>query len=530
MRLLCCFPIIGLAIASSAFAREIEEPQIQANRHYKDQLQSANALAEALQATVKSFSDFASTVNEARGMNEIAASIEPGRQVEVYVLHRVVPHRDNQTIDAILEVSPHPYPMFLRQPGESYRVEKKFVTGNGAYLQRGLPPYPGAQDLRYARPPREPTAGAGEPGYMESARIRAQWSVYQVTLQLWKRQQQDPLPALQAQVTDAAGNASTVSAPPADVVARVRRQMGELEKQVAELEDIAQGQIDTFKGIAIEPAFRRDQEAFKASLPALRLALERVGSIGGTQALTREEAGFQRVLHALSKQLSLRTAAYQRQLDLAREAERKRALEEEKRTRAVRRKGWDYLTSVVGAACADPARAAQLDADGQITGIELSHGDFAVFFIDDTVTRNDLVGIVRGESVAKLDACQQAVLRTMLDARRTVSIAQMIALARDWRARNPTPLERVNRAGERLGVSVAGAFEAMGKSLDDLFSEAASNSRDTGFTWGGGNSSASREPREPRERESAGIDRGGRAGRSIDVRRPDWGRGSTLGR
>lgn len=528
MSLLRCFSVLGLALASAAFAREIEGPQFEANRYYKDQLKSANALASALQKTVKNFSDFASQVNEARGINEIAASIEPGRQVEVYVLHRVVPHFDNETIDATLEVSPHPYPKFLTEPGVSYRVEKKFVTGNGAYLQQGLPPYPGGQDLRYARPSREPTIGPAEPDYMESARIRAQWSVYQVTVELWKRQRQDPLPALQTQVTDAASNASTVKAPPADVVARVRKQMGDLEKKIVELEDIAQGQIDTFRGISIEPAFRRDQEAFKASLPALRLALERVGSIGGTQGLTREEAGFQRILYALSKQLSLRTAAYQQQLELAREAERKREQEEEKRMRAIRRKGWDYLASVVGAACADPARASQLNADGHITGIELSHIDFTVFFIDDTVTRNDLVGIVRGESVPKLDACQEAVLRSMLDARRTVSIAQMIALARDWRVRNPTPLERFNRAGERLGLSIAGAFEAMGKALNDLVNEIVSSSRNTGYTWGGDSGSSSREPREPRE--SSGIDRGGRQAPTIDLHRPDFGRGSTLGR
>ena len=47
-------------------------------------------------------------------------------------------------------------PRLVTEPGVGYRVEKKIVTGNGAYLQRGLPPYPGAQDLRYARPPREP--------------------------------------------------------------------------------------------------------------------------------------------------------------------------------------------------------------------------------------------------------------------------------------------------------------------------------------------------------------------------------------
>ena len=150
-----------------------------------------------------------------------------------------------------------------------------------------------------------------------------------------------------------------------------------------------------------------------------------------------------------------------------------------------------------------------------------------MFFIDDTVTRNDLVGIVQGESVPKLDACQQAVLRTMLDARRTVSIAQMIALARDWHVRNPTPLERFNRAGARLGLSIAGAFEAMGKALSDLMDELVSSSRDTGYTWGGG-SDSSREPREPRE--SSGIDRGERHAPTIDLRRPDFGPGSTLGR
>jgi len=120
------------------------------------------------------------------------------------------------------------------------------------------------------------------------------------------------------------------------------------------------------------------------------------------------------------------------------------------------------------------------------------------------------------------------VLRSMLDASRTVSIAQMIALARDWRVRNPTPLERFNRAGERLGLSIAGAFEAMGKALSDLVDEIVSSSRNTGYSWGGDSGSSSREPREPRE--SSGIDRGGRQAPTIDLRRPDFGPGSTLGR
>ena len=513
-----CFVGLGIAFgvlfALLSDARGFQDSRVEADQHYKDQLKRAKSAANAFKATVKNLSDFASQVNEASGMNEIAASIEPGRQLEVYVLHRVVSHFDGQAIDATLEVSPHPYPSFLTEPGTSYRVERKLVTGTGAYLLQGLPPYRGGKDLGGAHLPIEPANGPAELRYLESSRTRAQWSVYQITVELWKRQRQEPLPAMQTQVSDGAGNVTTVRAPPADVVPRLRQQLIELEKQVLDFEDIAQGQIDTFANIrSIDPgtvSLKRDQEAFKASLPELRLALERVGAIGGTQALTRDEMGFQSVLHALSKQISLRSAAYQQQLDLAREAERNRRQEEERRMRAIRRRGWDYLASVVGVACDDPEGASQLDADGRIIGIELSHTDFTTFFIDDVVTRNDLIGIVRGESVPKLNPCQEAVLRSMLDNPYPISLPELISLAEDWRADNPTLLERLGRA-----------VEAMDQALKDLVNELAHSLRDTGHTW----NSDSRSNRGPGE--SSGIDGG--VG-TIDLSPPDFGPGSTLGR
>jgi uncharacterized membrane protein YgcG len=502
--------LLGFAYAASVCAREIEDPQLQGNRHYEIQVKFSAAQADALQLAVQLGAALGTELVEWRGMTEIAGSIERGREVQVYVLHRHARH-----FDITMEVSPHPYPDFLSAPGVSYRVERKRVVGTGTYLALGMPPYPGGHDFI---PPGD-TSMRPAPDYMEESRRRAQWNVYKITADLWKEQYHEPLPPIEAEVRDAAGRLTLVKSPRSDVMIDIRNQINGLEKQIDELERDVQGQIDTFSFATTDPGvlqLKRDQQAVKARLPALRDAIQIVGGMGGAQALSREDARFYRVLQALSQQLKNRTLAYQHQIDQEREAQRKRQQEEERRMRAIRRLGWDYLASVVGAACADPVQAATMNDAGRITGVELSHTDFSSFLIHDTSTRNDLVGIVTGESRPKLDACQGAVLGSMLDQRQAVSMAEVIRRAQAWRTAHPT-------VGERIGRS----FEAMGKSLDNLLTALAESTRSIGYSWGGGSGSGSGVRRD---RDSSGIGGGSSHGPTIDLRPPDFGPGSTLGR
>src|SRR5712671_6731277 len=155
---------------SSLRALEREDPGWAAVRHYKTEVERTKNLANAWQRTVDIVQKFSAMMVEARGMNEIAASIDRGREVQVFVLHKHIPGSERD-VDLLMEVSPHPYPQFLVEPGTSYRVERKSVIGTGTYLQAGAPPYPKARDFV----PRGTSIGPAQDALV-GGRNQAQWN------------------------------------------------------------------------------------------------------------------------------------------------------------------------------------------------------------------------------------------------------------------------------------------------------------------------------------------------------------------
>jgi hypothetical protein len=287
----------------------------------------------------------------------------------VFVLSRRIKGREGKTIDVIQDVSPHPFPNFLREPGTTFVVSQKYVIGNGAYLGMGLPPYPGAKDLVPYYPGQSGMrSGASDP---ETALLYSQWNLYKLTVDLWKEQRFERPPALRSLVGDANGPADNFYPPRDETVNDVRESLRRLETQMSDIEngvDALRQEFDVFVSNRTQTTdimrFRAEVAALRPKIALLRNYFDSVSGMGVTSAPTRDDARYFRVLQFLSAHLNERAAAYENALAQQHEARRRLALEQAAREVAARRAAWSYVKAQAGAACASPGKLAAMQQSG----------------------------------------------------------------------------------------------------------------------------------------------------------------------
>jgi hypothetical protein len=492
------------------------DPHREVMARYEAGLKRYEEMAGLVEYSLDQIAGTVARIVEARQIGEIAASLERGRAVEVYLLYRRLRMADGRTRDVLQEVSPHPFPRFLREAETTFVVGRKYVIGNGAYLAFGLPAYPGAQDLvPYGSGQTSVRAG---PDDLETGRQYAQWNLYKLTLQLWKERRFEKPPVLAARVRDPSnGHVEDLYAPYGATVETVRETLLRLEAQLDEIERGIEGLGQDYQIHVSGSAARTNTLLWQGELQKLRERLRLVRNyldtaayMGVASAPARDGAGFHRILQVLSVQLQARAVAHEDLLARAREAQIRIAIEEAMHAEAKRRAAWNYLKTVVGAACAGPEELSRLYLRGQIIGVELSHTDFMSYFVQDTTRHVGIRDILRGEYQMGPSACQRALLKVMIDEGRPISIPVLLERAEAYRNEHPTLTARVGKG-----------LAEMGKALNNFFRKFASEPSSS--SDGQGSSSA------PSER-SAGTRSD--IGRNISVRRPDFdlGPGSTLGR
>lgn len=507
------FVITTLLVLGSSYSARGEDNELLS--HFRGNFERVNNMADALHDSINQVGETGSKIVEVRGKDEIADSVDQGREVTVFVLHRQF-HVGDETHDLVDSVSPHPFPQFLSTPGTSYRVEETHVVGTGAYRKLGLQPYAAVEDLTRIPYPTDQPIMRAAPDEAEKYRLYGQWNAYRSAAQ--QRELYPTSPDTRSELRDAAAGEVRLLA--WDVpTARQRAAILALESNLASAEAALGEQMADFKVSVSDNTenadlsqVRRDQQAMLERLQSLRGYLDGISELGGSFGLTREDSGYYRELRALSPLLNARVAAYRNAAALQEEAQRLDKQKRERRLTLARRKAWDYLVAVVGAACADPTRVAAMTEAGKISGIELSSVDFDVFFADDSTTRDDLVGLVTGEAFARLNSCQEEILRQMIDRQGPISTADVVTLAQQYRTEHPTLLNIIGKQFDALGQALSGLRDALTPDLNDVGTSKGQNNSATESTRG--------------ERESVGTYE--RHAPNIDLQRPDFG-ASTLG-
>ena len=516
----------AVLVSTGAVHGAPEDPHMAVMKKYVSGLKRYDGMAGLVQYSVQQLTNTAAAFVESRQMAEIAAGVDRGREVEVYVLYRRVNMPDGGTQDVLQEVSPHPFPTFLREADTQFVVSRKYVVGNGAYLGLGVPPYSGAQDFTPYLPGQTSMRAADDDP--ETARQYAQWNLYKLTVELWKEQRFEKLPVLQSHAGDADGRASVIFPPRAEAVNEVRESLRRLEMQMDDIEQNVGALQQEFNVAISGQAMTTDALQFQTEIAALRprLALIRnyldaVSGMGVTSALTREDTRFYRTLHFLSGQLRERAADYENALAQQRETRLRLAYEQAARETAKRRAAWNVLKAQAGTACADPQKLATMQRDGRVRGIELSHTDFTAFFIEDSTRRIGAMDLVRGDIRLPPSDCQLTLLKAMLEHAGPISITELVQRAEQYRDAHPS-----------LARRLAQGVDAFGKALDQFFSDldAALSSPPGGGSSGGNSSGRSSSSDTYRERSESSSGTHSSVAPTVDLWRPDFGPGSTLGR
>lgn len=531
----------GLAlILASTSAHSVEPTDREFVRTLQAGLDPYGSMSDMVQYSLDQIQGTAARFAEAQQLGDIAACVQRGHQVEVYLLYRRVQLGDGQSRDILQEVSPHPFPNFLQDSGTSFSVSRKYVVGNGAYAGLGAPPYPGAREFAPYMPGQSYMRAASDD--RETARQYARWNLYKVAIDLWKDERFETTLFLQARAGDANKSLNSVFLPYPTATAKVREALLRLETQMNEIEDgvaALQWQFDLAVSARTltteEVQLKSELAALRAKLPLIRNYLDTVNGMGGASALTREDAGYYRVLHFLARELNGRAVAYENALRglaqtrlAAAQTERdnvaRRAYRKAQEEHYARRAAWRYLTAQAGAACEGPDALDSLEQSGRARGVQMSHSDFTSFFIEES-TQTGYINKLKGDYRSD---CQLTLLRAMLQRGQPIPIGGLLDLARQYRRDHPGFLKRVLREVRSFGDELQGFEEELSVALKS----SGGSSRRTGNSSSYSSSSPSGNAGSGNTETDSSTGTYSTRGPNIDLRRRDFdqGPGSTLGR
>lgn len=380
---------------------------------------------------------------------DIAAVAEAGRDIPVYLLYETVTIPGGKR-EVLIEVSPHPFPKFLKATSAQYHQKIQAVRGTGYYLAMGMPKY--AHFVKRLPGPQEPVPSQEE----RSAKWRqwrtykheGQWDFYKRKLQSWralskirdKMHEEIGRPQMPLYVRNLDGSVDLVGPPNSIEQAVIKQRVQELATQMHRLEDQL---YDLEVRIAGSAVYAEEYQVLRSQIVNLRAVVQYL------QRLTETSPWMGSDFEYL---VNLESLVYytKRQAEFG-----------AKRLEKIKRSAWTYIKNTVKVACENPDRLLALEGEGQLVGVRLKTWELQRFFLDEITTRKDLVGYLSGEAYVTLNACQQDVIKGMLHQRGPVTMSWLVDRARVYRVNHPSLLKR-------LGMKLDEYSDAFEDFLDTL--------------------------------------------------------------
>lgn len=467
-----------------------------------ENLKRVSGTADLLAQTMDRLDNSVRTYYRNSVIADIAASAELGSEIKVHLLYRAVTMGDGQKKEYLEEVSAHPFPKFLVEPGTNYVRETVVVKGNGRYLSLGMPKYAHYEEFEDLRPGE--VVIRGPRSQLELSWRRRDWNAYSLKLGRWKavnrKRLKDPKLGLLTTPIQVRSLESTsmqlFSCPSPDERGDLQRRVEKQRTKLRQLEE----QIGQLRyEVTDDPALRKYVQSLDSRVIELEVSMEALECMGEPGTLKSKHAEFLDNLRPITLVVKAQAAESTKRLETAKTA------------------AWKYMKEVVRLACEDPDKLAELEKRGEFVGVQLTDFDIIIFFSDDITTRNDLIGLITGEAYPKLSRAQEEVISDMIDVmgmtRRPVTVSWVIERGRQYRLEHPT-----------LGERVARAFDAFVTSFGELLLSIPTEDGPVGKR------PSPRACNTYQDNESRGIRSTG--GRTINLQRPDFdqGPGSVLGR